>query len=81
MKKFVKSVSYMAVCAMMAMSLAACSNDEPNGGDGGEQSAKDIALKAAIDPYVDNTVIPNYKVMADEAIELYDLCVKARDRR
>ena len=79
MKKFVKSVSCMAVCAMMAMSLAACSNDEPNGGDGGEQSAKDIALKAAIDPYVDNTVIPNYKVMADEAIELYDLCVKARD--
>lgn len=80
MKKFVKSVSCMAVCAMMAASLAACSDDEPNGGGvGGEQSAKDVALKAAIDPYVDNTVIPNYKVMADEAMELYDLCAKARD--
>ena len=51
MKKFVKSVSGRAVWAMMAASLAACSDDEPNGGgDGGEQSAKDVALKAAIDP-------------------------------
>lgn len=79
MKKFTKTICTMAMSAMVAVSLTACSDDEPATEGGGNDNAKDIALKAAIDPYVDNTVVPNYKVMADEAIELYNQCVQIRD--
>lgn len=80
MKEFTKSIYTLAMSAMVAVSLTACSDDEPATEGGGNDNAKDIALKAAIDPYVDNTVVPNYKVMADEAIELYNQCVQIRDR-
>ena len=62
--------------ALLAMSLAvvatSCSDD--NTPDDGELSAKESTLKAAVEPYVDVTVIPTYTAMADAAIEMYDLC-------
>ena len=79
MNKLFKLPFYMAVSAMMAASFTAC-DDDNNGNPGdGELSAKDQALKEAITPYVDNTVIPTYKTMADEAIMLSTLCDEVRD--
>ena len=79
MKKLVKSVSYMATCAMMAMSLAACSEDEPNPAPGVELSEQEKALQLVINDYVDKTVVPTYKGMADASIDLYDACLAMRD--
>ena len=38
-------------------------------------SAKDKAISLAAEEYVDYTVLPTYKDMADAAIELHDLCL------
>ncbi len=79
MNKLFRLPLYMAVSAMMAAGFTAC-DDDNNGNPGdGELSAKDQALKEAITPYVDNTVIPTYKTMADEAILLSTLCDEVRD--
>ena len=73
MNKLFKLPFYMAVSAMMAASFTACDDDNNGNPGNGELSAKDQALKEAITPYVDNTVIPTYKTMADEAIMLSTL--------
>lgn len=40
---------------------------------------KEAALKAAIIPYVNNTVIPTYKGMADNAIKMADACNEMKE--
>lgn len=70
MKKLFKTI----VCiALGAMTITAC--ESGNGGEGaGELSAKETALKAAVNPYIDNVVIPTYKGMADNALLLAKKC-------
>lgn len=69
MKKLFKAI----VCiALGAMTFTACESD--NGGEGGELSAKETALKLAVNPYIDNVVIPTYRGMADNALLLADKC-------
>lgn len=70
MKKLFKTI----VCvALGAMTFTAC--ESGNGGEGaGELSAKETALKAAVNPYIDNVVIPTYKGMADNAVLLAKKC-------
>lgn len=77
MNKFLKFPLYMAAGAMIAASMTAC-DDENKGGSTG-LSPKEQALKEALVPYVDNTVVPTYKEMADEAITLSELCAQVRD--
>lgn len=78
MNKFTKFTFTMAIGALVATSLVACSdNEDPTPSPEGD--AKDIALQAAVTPYVNNTVVPNYKTMADEAITLSNLCAQVRD--
>lgn len=62
----------MAFGALMVTSMTACSDSE---GDTSDQETKEAILKAAVNPYVNKTVIPTYKAMADAAIEMYDKCV------
>ncbi|WP_223854763.1 imelysin family protein [Bacteroides sp. GM023] len=62
----------MALGALMVTSMTACSDSE---GDTSDQETKETILKAAVNPYVNKTVIPTYKAMADAAIEMYDKCV------
>lgn len=70
MKKFFKTI----VCvALGAMTFTAC--EQGSGGEGaGELSAKESALKAAVNPYIDNVVVPTYKGMADNAVLLAKKC-------
>ena len=65
---------------LCAVSLAACSDnsDEPNGGS--DSSSKELMLQAATEAYVDNTVLPTYRSMADAAIEMRDLCHTMQDK-
>lgn len=72
MKTFMKWPICMALGALMMASMTACSDSE---GDTSDQETKEAILKAAVNPYVNKTVIPTYKAMADAAIEMYDKCV------
>lgn len=72
MRTFMKWPICMALGALMVTSMTACSDSE---GDTSDQETKETILKAAVNPYVNKTVIPTYKAMADAAIEMYDKCV------
>ncbi len=61
----------MAALVALSLGVVSCSD---NNDDLEVKSAKESALEAAIDPYVDNTVLPVYAEMADKAILLSDLC-------
>ncbi len=61
----------MAALVALSLGVVSCSD---NNDDLEVKSAKELALEAAIDPYVDNTVLPVYAEMADKAILLSDLC-------
>lgn len=60
-------------------SLMACSDDEPTQDPTG-LTEKEQALRAAVIPYVDNTVLPTYCGMADAAVELYEQCLSIREK-
>lgn len=64
----------MAISAMTATSMISCSDNNH-----GSSSNEEQALKEAIVPYVDNTIIATYKAMADEAILMSDACTKAKE--
>ena len=67
------SLLSFAATLIMAYCLISCSNnDEPDTGK--SLSQKETALKAAITPYIYNTVIPTYKGMADNAILMSEAC-------
>ncbi|MFV0323121.1 MAG: imelysin family protein [Bacteroides xylanisolvens] len=76
MKTFMKWPICMAFGALMMTSMTACSDSE---GDTSDQETKEAILKAAVNPYVNKTVIPTYKAMADAAIEMYDKCVTMQE--
>lgn len=59
---------------LCALSLVACSSNSDEPGNDPETSPKELALRAAVEAYVDYTVLPTYKSMADAAIEMRDLC-------
>ncbi len=67
-----KKLLNIALGATLLFSATACSDDDNNPGDG--LSQKEKTFKAAIVPYVDNTIVPTYKGMADNAILMSDAC-------
>ena len=62
----------MVIMAITSSLLSCSNNDEPDLSN--EPSAKEQALQAAILPYINNTVIPTYKGMADNAILMSEAC-------
>ena len=63
----------LAVCV-------ACSGESDQEPDAiGLGSEKEAFLKAAIEPYINNTVIPTYKGMADNAVMLSEACNSMRE--
>lgn len=65
--------SLITLSGLMALgSLTSCSDSDSNEND--IMSAKETALSRAADAYVNHTVLPTYKGMADAAINLYDCC-------
>ena len=84
MKKYFKFAMYFIAGALMSTSMVACSDDDDdviieeednNGeGEGDKVDAKEVAFQKALIPYVDNTVIPTYRNMADHAVALSKAC-------
>lgn len=75
MKKFGKLLMLGAV-ALMATSCSD-NNDTP---DSDVLSEKEATLKKATADYVNHTVLPTYRSMADAAIRLRDLCHTMQDK-
>ena len=61
---------YATLLAVAATSLTSCNQNKKDDVD----SPKETALKAAMTPYVDNTVIATYKNLSDATITLYNNC-------
>ena len=72
----------VAMTAMMGMGVAACDDEnDPGTGGSGELTPQEQALKDVIADYVDMTVVPTYKGMADAAMELHSLCIDIRQKK
>lgn len=73
MNKILKWPLCLACAITLGVGLTSCSDDEDNPITPGTD-AKEQALKNAVEPFVNNTVIPTYRNMADAALELYKKC-------
>lgn len=67
---------------LSVLSLASCSdsNDPDNNDISNKETAKETVLREAAEAYVDFTVVPTYKNMADATVELMDLCNKMQEK-
>lgn len=70
----IKPIILMLAAATAAMPLTSCSDDDdPKPGSNDEETQEDL-LKPIIADYVDNTVIPTYRGLADASMKLADVC-------
>ncbi len=60
--------------AAAALTLGACSDDDSNGSGAASLDPQEAALKAVVTDYVDNTVVPTYRGLADASMRLADIC-------
>lgn len=73
MNKLLKWPLGLACALVLSMGATSCSDDDNDTIDT-TPSEKEQALQRAVTPFVNNTVIPTYKNMADAALELYKKC-------
>lgn len=69
MNKIIK-LPFYAICTLMLGAMIACDDDN----NSVEENDKDLYLQAALEDYIDHTVVPTYKGMADNAILMADAC-------
>lgn len=67
-----KSLSRITLGVCLAAGFAACSDNDNNISDASDASEE--ALKAVIEDYVDNTVVPTYRGLADASMKLAEVC-------
>ena len=77
--KCLKMPLYVALGVFLSGTLASCSDDDNGGSDEGELSKQEKALKNVVNDYVDKTVIPTYRGLADAANDLYLACKAMND--
>lgn len=70
MIKTIKTLSLMLGAALLATS---CSDDDNNDVNN-PVDADEAALQAVVTDYVNNTVVPTYRGLADASVKLADLC-------
>lgn len=70
MKKIFKYAMLFAMACSLTTSMTSCSSDD-DVKPSGELSAGDKYLQQVLSSYVDNTVNPTYKALADESEKLY----------
>lgn len=73
MNKYLKWLLSLVCPLTFCLTAASCSDDNETSFPT-DPSAKEQALKNAVTPFVNNTVIPTYRGMADAALELYKRC-------
>lgn len=74
-KKMIKNSLYLFVGTMMTASMTGC-NDDSNTSD---TTSQEQILQSVITDYVDCTIIPTYRGMADASIELHNACLAMRN--
>lgn len=74
MKKFLKFPLFLLCGAFALTSLYSCSDDDNGDDNPDELTKKEQMFKAAMTPYINHTVIPTYKGMADNSILMSDAC-------
>ena len=72
MKKILKFTLHIMAGAILLNGAIACESNRTADPDG--LSEKETMFKAAMTPYINNTVIPTYKGMADNAITMSEAC-------
>ena len=77
MKKIFKTTLAMLGCMALITGFTACQPDEPENVT--PENAKEELLQRVIADYVDKTIVPTYKGMADNAILLADACVAIQE--
>lgn len=75
-KKMIKNSLYLFVGTMMTASMTGC-NDDSNTST--SSSSQEQILQSVITDYVDCTIIPTYRGMADASIELHNACLAMRN--
>lgn len=71
-------IKFLPVMAAALIAVASCSED--NNSTIENRSGMDAMLEQAVNAYVDHTVLPTYKGMADAAVELADRCADIQAR-
>ena len=71
MKDLFKFPLYAIVALTLTFGFTACSDDD----GGGDDTEKELALTKISEQYVNSTVIPTYRSLADESIVLYNALV------
>lgn len=66
----VKNHYFVMAAAMSAAMLASCSQDDPADGGSYAADAQEIALRPVVEDYVNNTVVPTYRGLADASLRL-----------
>ncbi|MCM1107573.1 MAG: hypothetical protein NC388_00810 [Clostridium sp.] len=76
MKKYLKFPLYLMMGACVSATMVACDEDEPavEQGGGSQADANEILLGRALEPYVNHTVVPTYRNMADNCMLLSEQC-------
>ncbi|MDE6769822.1 MAG: hypothetical protein K2J78_08895 [Muribaculaceae bacterium] len=74
------NLSKLFLLPVVALSMTACSDNSDEPKNENQLSDKEQTLKAATAAYVDNTVLPTYKAMADAAVDMRDLCHTMQDK-
>lgn len=64
----------LALAAAVTLSATACSDNDNSNPSDGTPDAQETALKAVIEDYVDNTVVPTYRGLADATMALAETC-------
>ena len=64
----------LALAAAVTLSATACSDNDNSKPSDGRPDAQETALKAVIGDYVDNTVVPTYRGLADATMALAETC-------
>lgn len=76
MKNLLKCVMGTAMLAVASWGMVSCSDDDnPDVTQEGQQSAQEQALQNVIADYLDKTVVPTYRELADATIDLHNACL------
>ncbi len=70
----VKNHYFVLAAAMSAAMLVSCSQDDSADGGSYAADAQEIALRPVVEDYVNNTVVPTYRGLADASLRLAAKC-------
>ena len=70
----VKNHYFVLAAAMSAAMLVSCSQDDPADGGSYAADAQEIALRPVVEDYVNNTVVPTYRGLADASLRRAAKC-------